>query len=89
MRGTKHPDLSSVKEIAAAYEINEPHVVKAVHFLSKAGYLETVRGRGGGLRLQKLPAEISIGDVVRATENNLAIVECLGSDGNVRHHASL
>ncbi|UTW56079.1 Rrf2 family transcriptional regulator [Kordiimonas sp. SCSIO 12610] len=79
--GTKHPALSSVKEIAAAYGINEPHVVKAVHFLSKAGYLETVRGRGGGLRLKKDPKEITVGDVVRASENNLAVVECLGAGG--------
>lgn len=79
--GTKHPDLSSVKEIAAAYKINEPHVVKAVHFLSKAGYLETVRGRGGGLRLQRAADSVVIGDVIRQTESNLAVVECLGNGG--------
>ena len=79
--GTRHPQLSSVKDIAAAYAINEPHVVKVVHFLSKAGYLETVRGRGGGLRLQKPAHEIRVGTVVRETEKNLALVECLASGG--------
>lgn len=79
--GTCYPELCSVKDIAAAYNINEPHVVKVVHFLSKAGYLETVRGRGGGLRLQKPANEIRVGDVVRETENNLAPVECLAQGG--------
>jgi Rrf2 family nitric oxide-sensitive transcriptional repressor len=80
--GTRHPVLSSIKEITKAYNINEPHVVKVVHFLSKAGYLETLRGRGGGVRLKKPADQIIIGDLIRLTEANLAIVECLSAGGH-------
>jgi len=75
--GLKHPELSSIPEMAEKYQVPESHLTKVVHELGRAGYLETVRGRGGGLRLAKSPDEIVLGDVVRLTETDFKLVECM------------
>lgn len=76
-----HTDrLTSIREIAEAFSISEAHLVKVVYKLSTLNYLETFRGRGGGLRLARDPAEINIGEVVRATEP-LDLVECMSKSG--------
>ena len=69
-------DRCSVPEIAKAHSISHHHLVKVVHHLAKAGYLETFRGRGGGFQLAKTPEMFTIADILRSTEN-LALVECL------------
>lgn len=69
--------LATIGEIAAAYAISESHLTKVVHGLGKLGYVTTVRGRGGGILLARPSAEITIGDVVRRTEETVAVVECL------------
>jgi Rrf2 family transcriptional regulator, nitric oxide-sensitive transcriptional repressor len=53
-----------------------------VHELGKLGYIETIRGRNGGIRLAKRPEDICIGTVVRKTEENLSLVECFAGHGN-------
>lgn len=72
----KEGEICSVKEIARAYAISENHLVKVVGKLGKQGFVETIRGRNGGLLLAKEPAEIGVGSVVRAMEP-LALVECM------------
>lgn len=69
---------ATVHEIAEAFRISHHHLVKVAHRLSKAGILEATRGRGGGLRLKPDPSTITIGDVIRASEDDFALVECLG-----------
>ncbi len=69
--------LVTIREIARAYGISEHHLTKVVQGAGRLGWVETVRGRGGGLRLARLPAEISVGEVVRATEEELGLVECM------------
>ncbi len=69
-------NLSTIKEIAGRYGISENHLMKVVHRLGQTGYVETVRGRGGGIRLARAPEEIVIGGVVRDCEDDLRIVEC-------------
>lgn len=68
--------LCSVSEIAAAYGISRNHLVKVVHDLGKAGFLDSARGRSGGIRLARPPQTIGIGEVVRHTEDGFTLVDC-------------
>ena len=68
--------LATIEEIAGSYGISRAHLMKVVHQLGLRGYVETVRGRGGGLRLARRPEDIRVGEVVRATEGKMALVEC-------------
>lgn len=68
--------LATIEEILDAYEISRAHLMKVVHELGQAGFIETIRGRGGGIRLAHAPEDIVIGDVVRHAEGPMALVEC-------------
>lgn len=71
----------TIGEVAKAFEVSEPHLVKVVHFLGRAGWLANVRGKGGGLALAMAPETIVVGRVVRDTERVTAPTECLQDGG--------
>ena len=75
-------DRSSIADIATAYKISENHLVKVVHRLGKLGYVETIRGRGGGIKLAKEPNAVNIGTVIRDMEPNFTVVECFSPSTN-------
>ena len=68
--------LPTIGQIADAYQISRNHLMKVVYELGQAGYLETVRGKNGGLRLARKPQEIGLGRLVRETEPDMALVPC-------------
>jgi len=72
----------SLSEVAESYDISRHHLVKVVNYLAKLGYLETRRGRGGGIALGMKPEDIRIGMVVRRTEDSPFIVECFDKQHN-------
>ena len=78
-------DLTRIKEVADIYAISEAHLMKIVRKLGAVGVLETVRGRHGGFRLARPADQIPLGEVVRAMEEDLALVQCLetGTGANI------
>ena len=72
----KEDQLATIAEIAKSFAISRNHLMKVAYQLGVAGYVETVRGRGGGLRLAKPATTIGLGDVVRCTEPDMAIASC-------------
>lgn len=72
----KGDEQSTIGEIATHYGISKNHLMKIVQSLNAKGYLQAQRGKNGGLRLQGSPQQISIGALVRDTEQDLDLVEC-------------
>ena len=68
--------LCSIAEISKGYGISHSHLTKVVHDLGKRGYVTSVRGRSGGIRLARPPEEIGVGEVIRATEDGFDLVDC-------------
>ncbi|WP_250472467.1 Rrf2 family transcriptional regulator [Caballeronia sp. GAFFF1] len=77
--------LSTIREISDAYGISKNHLMKIVQQLGDLGWVETVRGRHGGLRLAARLRELTIGEIVRVTENDFALVGCFGAQTSSRH----
>jgi len=76
---------TTISEIAQAHGISRSHLTKIVMTLAAQGYLETSRGRGGGMRLRRPAASITVGEVVRQTETDFQQVECFNRETNRCH----
>jgi Rrf2 family transcriptional regulator, nitric oxide-sensitive transcriptional repressor len=72
----KQGGLATIAEVAESYGISRNHLMKVAHQLGLAGYVATVRGKNGGLRLARPAETVILGDVVRRTEPDLALVPC-------------
>ena len=77
-------ELSTIQGIAQAYAISESHLMKVVQQLGKSGFVEALRGKGGGLRLAVPASEVRLGAVVRAAEGDGPIVECFADPARCR-----
>lgn len=72
--------LSTIQEVAKAYNISSNHLMKVVHQLGQAGYVHTIRGRSGGMRLGRAADEIGLGELIRHTEPDMDVVPCFEPD---------
>lgn len=77
------PDkLHTIEETALRYGISRNHLMKITQTLVQADFIESLRGRGGGLRLARAAESINLGAIVRATEDSFALVECFDRKHN-------
>jgi len=76
------PDIVTVEEVARAHRISKSHLVKIAHELGQRGYIETIRGRKGGMRLARAANTITVGEIIRWTEAPMDLVECFNPDTN-------
>lgn len=72
----KSEQLAKASEIAEVFDVSLNHLSKVIHQLGKAGFITTLRGKYGGIRLARPPQDISLGAVVRAMEATLNPVNC-------------
>jgi len=77
--GAQQNRLATISEVAKIYAVSQSHLTKVVHQLASRGYIQTTRGKGGGMRLARLPQLINLGDVVRDMEENFDLVECFNA----------
>jgi Rrf2 family nitric oxide-sensitive transcriptional repressor len=69
-------EVHTIEEVARRYKISRNHLMKVAQTLVQEGFVDSLRGRGGGLKLAKPPARINLGAVIRKTEDSLSLVEC-------------
>lgn len=79
---TRSDRLITIEETSEIYGISRTHLMKVANQLTRAGFLKATRGRTGGLALAKRPDKIGLGDVVRATEPDFALVECFTAENS-------
>ncbi|MFN3651676.1 MAG: RrF2 family transcriptional regulator [Armatimonadota bacterium] len=70
----------STREVAEFYEISADHVSKVVQTLARAGVVRAERGRGGGIRLARKPADVTVGEIVELFEGPVALLACVNTD---------
>jgi len=78
--GVNGDEPCTIGEISARFGISKNHLMKVVQQLSQKGYLIALRGKKGGLRLSRSPADIGIGELIRELENDLVLAECFGNN---------
>lgn len=78
----KSGELATITDISGFYGISRNHLVKVVHNLANLGFIQTIRGKHGGMQLARAPEKISIGEVVRRTETNCDLAECFNKATN-------
>lgn len=77
--GQQDGRLCTIAEVAQVHGLSEAHLMKITHQLGQTGWITTVRGKGGGMKLARPPAQINLGAFVRSVEPDFQLVECLGA----------
>src|SRR6185369_10247231 len=72
-------DLVTIADVSAAFDISEAHLMKVAHVLGKTGWVDTVRGRNGGMRLAVAPRTLKLGEVVRQLETDFALADLVAA----------
>lgn len=67
---------AKIKDIAEQYQVSRNHLMKVVHKLAQLGYIKSTQGRGGGISLAEPASTIIVGDIIRAMEPSLDIIDC-------------
>lgn len=80
---TRRDGVCTVNDVAEAYQLSRNHLLKVAQTLRGLGLIETTRGRSGGIRLAVAPGEIKVGALVRATEEDFSLIECMQAQGRV------
>jgi len=75
-------EVVTIADISNSYDISKNHLMKITNTLSQAGFVETLRGSGGGVRLARNASEITVGEVLRHTEAGSDLVECANRKTN-------
>lgn len=78
---TRSDEVCTVNDVAEAYQLPRNHLLKVAQTLRGLGFVETTRGRAGGIQLAKPPAAIGLGTLVRATEEEFSLAECMQTQG--------
>ncbi|GEA52861.1 HTH-type transcriptional repressor NsrR [Vibrio inusitatus NBRC 102082] len=71
----KDDELTNITQVSEVFGISRNHMVKIVNKLGQTGFIETIRGKNGGIRLNKPASEINIGHVIRELEP-LTVINC-------------
>lgn len=77
--GLRRGELNTISDIAQAYKISENHLMKVVHHLAQLGFVETIRGKSGGMRLAQDPESIKMGELIRHTEGDSELLPCVNT----------
>ncbi|QGZ61591.1 Rrf2 family transcriptional regulator [Paraburkholderia acidisoli] len=80
----RRDSLATIQEISDAYGISKNHLMKVVQRLGELGWVETIRGRNGGLRIAASSLGLTVGAVVRETESDFALVSCFPDENGER-----
>ena len=80
--GSQPERIFTIAEVAQIHGISKAHLMKVSHQLGAAGWIDTLRGKGGGIRLGRPAKRINLGEVVRDIESDFRVVECFAPGGS-------
>jgi Rrf2 family nitric oxide-sensitive transcriptional repressor len=80
--------LANIGDIADSYHISKSHLTKIIHQLGQLGYIESVRGKNGGIRLARAPEDINLGVLIKQIEPDFTLVECFATQSLVSNSNS-
>lgn len=79
--------LANISDIASSYNISKSHLTKIIHQLGQLGYIDSVRGKNGGIRLAVAPRDINLGVLIKQIEPDFELVECFATPSNTDQQA--